>query len=253
VCSDRLAALNRSAPADGLQIVRDLTWNLRRVKDADELQVIHQAACMVEAGMAAARDALRPGVREIDVAAAHAQVLEMLRAQAIVARTYAAHHRLLSAGKPFHILASTAHQQYAGRVPSTSPAWTAVRGAIGINYFAIRIPARLTGTGAGHRVLCEGIGAHNRQNRAARATSAAATTSVPHTVAYVPRGSPSAAASTVTRCAVPVTSTSSSVSTVRRCVVSRRCLLRLPITAPVGLGAGQPGCVRAARGPGATG
>jgi stage II sporulation protein D len=53
--------------------------------------------------------------------------LEMLRAQATVARTYAAHHRLLSAGKPFHILASTAHQQYAGRVPSTSPIWVAVR------------------------------------------------------------------------------------------------------------------------------
>lgn len=53
--------------------------------------------------------------------------LEMLRAQATVARTYAAHHRLLAAGKPFHILASTAHQQYAGRVPPASPIWTAVR------------------------------------------------------------------------------------------------------------------------------
>jgi len=53
--------------------------------------------------------------------------LEMLRAQATVARTYAAHHRLLAAGKPFHILASTAHQQYAGHVPPTSPVWTAVR------------------------------------------------------------------------------------------------------------------------------
>ncbi len=52
---------------------------------------------------------------------------EALRAQAIVARTYAAHQRLLSAGKPDHILASTAHQQYAGRVPPTSPVWDAVR------------------------------------------------------------------------------------------------------------------------------
>jgi stage II sporulation protein D len=57
--------------------------------------------------------------------------LEMLRAQAMVARTYAAHHRLLSAGKPFHIMASTAHQQFAGRVPATSPAWAAARDTAG--------------------------------------------------------------------------------------------------------------------------
>jgi stage II sporulation protein D len=53
--------------------------------------------------------------------------LEALRAQAIVARTYAAHHRILGAAKPYHIVASTAHQQYAGRVPPTSPLWGAVR------------------------------------------------------------------------------------------------------------------------------
>jgi stage II sporulation protein D len=57
--------------------------------------------------------------------------LEALRAQAIVARTYAAHHRILGAGKPFHIVASTAHQQYAGRVPPTSPLWSAVRETTG--------------------------------------------------------------------------------------------------------------------------
>ena len=39
---------------------------------------------------------------------------EALRAQAIVARTYAAHQRVITAGKPYHILASTAHQQYCG-------------------------------------------------------------------------------------------------------------------------------------------
>ncbi len=55
----------------------------------------------------------------------------MLRAQAVVARTYAAYHRNLAAGKPFHILASTAHQQYAGRVPAASPAWGAVRETTG--------------------------------------------------------------------------------------------------------------------------
>ncbi|HEV8616787.1 MAG TPA: SpoIID/LytB domain-containing protein [Methylomirabilota bacterium] len=52
--------------------------------------------------------------------------LEALRAQAIVARTYAAYQRALAAGKPYHIIASTAHQQYFGRVPATSPLWTAV-------------------------------------------------------------------------------------------------------------------------------
>lgn len=52
--------------------------------------------------------------------------LETLRALAIVARTYAAHHRRLGAGKPYHLVASTAHQQYAGRVPLSSPVWQAV-------------------------------------------------------------------------------------------------------------------------------
>ena len=53
--------------------------------------------------------------------------LEMLKAQAIVARTYAAYQRQLNAGKPYHIVASTANQQYIGRVAPESPVWTAVR------------------------------------------------------------------------------------------------------------------------------
>jgi len=53
--------------------------------------------------------------------------LEMLKAQAIVARTYAAYHRQLNAGKPYHLVASTAHQQYVGRVAADSPVWAAVR------------------------------------------------------------------------------------------------------------------------------
>ena len=52
--------------------------------------------------------------------------IEMLKAQAIVARTYAAYHRRLNAAKPYHIVAGTANQQYAGRVNADSPAWTAV-------------------------------------------------------------------------------------------------------------------------------
>jgi stage II sporulation protein D (peptidoglycan lytic transglycosylase) len=53
--------------------------------------------------------------------------LEMLKAQAIVARTYAAYHRRLNAGKPYEIVAATVHQQYAGRVSADSPVWRAVR------------------------------------------------------------------------------------------------------------------------------
>ncbi len=53
--------------------------------------------------------------------------LEMLKAQAIVARTYAAYHQRLNAGKPYQIVASTANQQYAGAVSPDSPARTAVR------------------------------------------------------------------------------------------------------------------------------
>jgi stage II sporulation protein D len=57
--------------------------------------------------------------------------LETLRAQAIVARTYAAYHRTLNTGKPYHIVASTVHQVYAGRVAATSPIWAAVRDTAG--------------------------------------------------------------------------------------------------------------------------
>src|SRR5262249_21512235 len=53
--------------------------------------------------------------------------MEMLKAQAIVARTYAAYQRQINAAKPYHIVASTANQQYVGRVAPESPAWTAVR------------------------------------------------------------------------------------------------------------------------------
>jgi stage II sporulation protein D len=57
--------------------------------------------------------------------------LEMLKAQAVVARTYAAYHRQLNAGKPYHLVATTAHQQFAGRVAAESPAAIAVRETAG--------------------------------------------------------------------------------------------------------------------------
>lgn len=56
---------------------------------------------------------------------------ETLRAQAIVARTYAAYHRAMKGAKPYHIVASTAHQMYMGRVPASSPIWNAVRDTAG--------------------------------------------------------------------------------------------------------------------------
>jgi stage II sporulation protein D len=57
--------------------------------------------------------------------------LEMLKAQAVVARTYAAYHRRLNAEKVFHLVASTLNQQYVGRVPADSPVWAAVRDTAG--------------------------------------------------------------------------------------------------------------------------
>jgi stage II sporulation protein D len=66
-----------------------------------------------------------PGV--VKAEAGEAMPLEMLKAQAVVARTYAAYHRELNAGKPYHLGASTAHQQYAGAVGSPSLARLAVQ------------------------------------------------------------------------------------------------------------------------------
>jgi stage II sporulation protein D len=57
--------------------------------------------------------------------------LEALKAQAVASRTYAAYQRSIAGERPFHILASVAHQMYAGRVGPESPAWTAVRATAG--------------------------------------------------------------------------------------------------------------------------
>lgn len=62
-------ALRHDLPGVELQPLPTLTAELRRVKDAAEMATIRQAARVVEAGMAAARAALRPGVRESEVAA----------------------------------------------------------------------------------------------------------------------------------------------------------------------------------------
>ncbi len=54
------------------------TPDLRRVKEPQEMEVIRRAAAIVEAGMAAARSALRPAVREIDVAAEAERVMRAM-------------------------------------------------------------------------------------------------------------------------------------------------------------------------------
>jgi len=57
--------------------------------------------------------------------------IETLRAQAIVARTYAAFMRASSGPRPYHVVATTTHQMYAGHVPASSPIWDAVRDTTG--------------------------------------------------------------------------------------------------------------------------
>ncbi|MEX2220547.1 MAG: SpoIID/LytB domain-containing protein [Candidatus Rokuibacteriota bacterium] len=57
--------------------------------------------------------------------------IEMLKAQAIVARSYAAYHRRLNAEKAYHLVASTLNQQYIGRVPLDSVVWAAVKETTG--------------------------------------------------------------------------------------------------------------------------
>ncbi len=66
-------------------------------------------------------------VGSLKAEAADTWPIEMLRAQAIIIRTYTLYHRQLNAAKPYHLVASTAHQQYLGRVPAHSPMWAAAR------------------------------------------------------------------------------------------------------------------------------
>lgn len=58
---------------------------------------------------------------------------ESLKAQAVVARTYAVYHKQKHLGRPFHLVAgATASQEYHGRVPDGSPIWIAVRETQGV-------------------------------------------------------------------------------------------------------------------------
>ena len=64
-----------------------LTSDLRRVKEPDELDIIRRAARIVEGGMAAAKAALRPGVRELDVAAEAERAMRALGADGRIFET----------------------------------------------------------------------------------------------------------------------------------------------------------------------
>jgi len=103
-------------PGGGLRLNgRDYPGVLEVARDADVLVAINDLP--LEEYLAGA----------VKAEAGDRMPLEMLKAQAIAARTYAAYQRQLNGAKLYHIVASTAHQQYAGRVAPDSPAWTAVR------------------------------------------------------------------------------------------------------------------------------
>ena len=108
----RLTAVN----AQGLQLNgRDYTGTIELAASGDRVVAINELPL---------EDYLAGAVK---AEAGDRMPLEMLKAQAIVARTYAAYQRRLNAQKLYHLTASTAHQQYIGRVAADSPVWTAVR------------------------------------------------------------------------------------------------------------------------------
>ena len=61
-----------------LREASELLWRMRRVKDEEELKLMRRAGELADIGMEAARESLRPGVREHEVAAeiAHAMMRE---------------------------------------------------------------------------------------------------------------------------------------------------------------------------------
>jgi len=134
----RTATVRATAGADGVEIdgIRDPGFRLRsdlpiRLNGRDytpPLDLVRSGDGLAVVSELPLEDYL---VGVLRAEASEKWPLEALRAQAIVARTYAAYHRTLAGSRPYHILASTAHQQYFGRVPSTSPIWGAVRETVG--------------------------------------------------------------------------------------------------------------------------
>ena len=116
----------RAAPGFRLRSARPIRLNGREY--AGPLDVVRNGAGIAVVSELALEDYI---VGVLRAEAGEKWPLEALRAQAVVARTYAAYHRQLNAGKPYHIVASTVHQQFAGRVPATSPVWDAARDTAG--------------------------------------------------------------------------------------------------------------------------
>ena len=119
----QIEVLGRSAPAVRLvPMIGVLKVNKREYPGA--LEIVPSGENLVVINELPLEDYLAGAVK---AEAGDKMPMEMLKAQAIVARTYAAYHRQLNESKPYHIVASTAHQQYLGHVPADSPAWAAVR------------------------------------------------------------------------------------------------------------------------------
>jgi stage II sporulation protein D len=116
------------ARAGGFRLRSDGSLRLNGREYASPLEILRHGDGLVVVNEVPLEDYL-VGVLRAEVGAKWP--VEALRAQAIVARTYAAYHRTLAGSRPYHIVASTAHQQYAGRVPPASPLWAAVRDTAG--------------------------------------------------------------------------------------------------------------------------
>ena len=106
----RIEVLGRSAPAVRLvPMIGVLKMNKREYPGA--LEIVPSGENLVVINEVPLEDYLAGAVK---AEAGDKMPMEMLKAQAIVARTYAAYHRRLNESKPYHIVASTAHQQYLG-------------------------------------------------------------------------------------------------------------------------------------------
>jgi stage II sporulation protein D len=106
----QIEVLGRSAPAVRLvPMIGVLKVNKREYPGA--LEIVPSGESLVVINELPLEDYLAGAVK---AEAGDKMPMEMLKAQAIVARTYAAYHRQLNESKPYHIVASTAHQQYLG-------------------------------------------------------------------------------------------------------------------------------------------
>jgi Xaa-Pro aminopeptidase len=65
---DSWRLLTKTLPENTIKVNSDLVWALRMVKDATEIKLMRKAAELTSQGMEAAYEAIKPGVRECEVA-----------------------------------------------------------------------------------------------------------------------------------------------------------------------------------------